>query len=114
VASRTATVNQSVPDSPGGSALGSAVRSSVNIDENLLVENVEVIFNTSGGFGGNLEVILISPAGTESILARVQDVSFWNNRTVNIHGTAAVPVPLSGLFLMSILMGCVAVRRRHT
>jgi subtilisin family serine protease len=75
VGSGSAVVNQNIPDSPGSGQFGSAVFSTINIASNLYIENVEVVLNTTGGFGGDLEVVLISPGGTESILARVHNHS---------------------------------------
>jgi Ca2+-binding RTX toxin-like protein len=62
--SGTTTVSAPIPDnSPSG------VSSTVTVPDNLSVEYVEVTLNASHSFRGNLEVVLTSPSGTESILA---------------------------------------------
>jgi subtilisin-like proprotein convertase family protein len=57
------TVNKAIPDN------GAAVSSSVTVAQNIKVEHVEVIFDATHTFRGDLEVILTAPSGTKSILA---------------------------------------------
>jgi Ca2+-binding RTX toxin-like protein len=64
VISSTITVNAAIPDnSPAG------VTSLVNIAQDIDIEMLEVTFDATHTARGNLEVILTSPAGTQSILA---------------------------------------------
>ncbi len=58
------TVNLAIPDSGGGSLVRS-----LSIQENLRIEAVEVLFNASHTYRGDLEVKLTSPSGSTSILA---------------------------------------------
>lgn len=70
--SATANVNQLIQDGSGSlnnPVFGAPVVSSINITSQLVIEHVEVVFNTSGGYGGDLEVLLTSPMGTQSLLA---------------------------------------------
>lgn len=48
---------------------GAATTRSITVSQNLLVESVEVVFTATGGFEGNLEIMLTSPSGTQSFLA---------------------------------------------
>lgn len=61
--------NLSIPDN------GAAVTSSYTVSAGDSIDNleyVEVVFNAAHGFIGDLEVILTSPSGTESVLAEVR------------------------------------------
>jgi subtilisin-like proprotein convertase family protein len=72
LSSATASVNQIIADGSGNlnnPIFGAPVFSTIEITDQVLVEHVEVIFNTSGGWGGDLEVVLTSPMGTQSMLA---------------------------------------------
>jgi Ca2+-binding RTX toxin-like protein/subtilisin-like proprotein convertase family protein len=62
--SGTATVSAMIPDNDG-----TDVTSTVNIADNLSLEYVEVTLNATHSFRGNLEVVLTSPSGTQSVLA---------------------------------------------
>lgn len=62
--SGTTTVSAMIPD-----ADPSGVTSTVTITDNLSLEYVEVTLNASHNFRGNLEVVLTSPSGSESVLA---------------------------------------------
>lgn len=53
--------------------LSTAVEQSVTIAEDITVEKVEVKLNVTHPKRGNLEVVLISPDGTESVLAQEHD-----------------------------------------
>ncbi|HMO91153.1 MAG TPA: S8 family peptidase, partial [Pirellulaceae bacterium] len=67
-----AVVNQVIADGSGNlnnPVFGAPVLSTISISEQLVLEHVEVVFNTTGGFGGDLEVVLTSPMGTQSLLA---------------------------------------------
>jgi len=56
---------------PDDSATG--VRSTFTVDENFNVEWVEVVLNATHTRRGDLEIVLTSPSGTESILAEEHD-----------------------------------------
>ena len=64
------TVSQAIPDQ-------GVVSSTVTIPagENLQIEHVELVLNASHSYIGDLEIVLTSPSGTQSVLAdtRVQD-----------------------------------------
>jgi subtilisin family serine protease len=78
--SEVANVNQLVADGSGNQnnpIFGSPVFSTITITEQIQLEHVEVVFNTTGGFAGDLEVVLTSPMGTQSLLA-----------TLHSHGAA--------------------------
>ncbi|MBM3969278.1 MAG: hypothetical protein FJ302_05380 [Planctomycetes bacterium] len=64
VVSPTIAVNSTIPDNNL-----SGVSSPVNVTEDISVEWVEVTFNTTHSVRGQLEVILTSPDGTQSVLA---------------------------------------------
>ncbi|MEM8874209.1 MAG: S8 family serine peptidase [Planctomycetota bacterium] len=58
-------VNQTIPDNNSG-----GITAQVNVEAGLVVEHVEVYFDASHSFTGDLELILTSPDGTESFLHR--------------------------------------------
>ena len=60
------TVNQAIPD---GSLTN--VNSTVNITQDITMEKVEVVFNATHTYRGDLRVILTSPDGTQSVLSEV-------------------------------------------
>ncbi len=61
------TVNQAIPDSSV-----SSVSSTVTMDSDIgSIEWVEVVFDADHTYSGDLEIILTSPSGTESVLATV-------------------------------------------
>ncbi len=71
VGSGVRTVDQAIPNnSPSAGNYGTAIFSEIDISARLVVETVEVLLTTTGSYGGDLEVVLISPFGTESTLAR--------------------------------------------
>jgi subtilisin-like proprotein convertase family protein len=84
------TVNAAIPDdNPTG------VTSTLTIDESITVEKVEVVFDADHEFRGDLEVVLVSPEGTESILAEVHndsgdDYNNWVFSSVRHWGELAV------------------------
>lgn len=58
-------VNQAIPDNnPNG------VLSSFTVSDNIILEHVEVIFTATHSWRGDLEIVLISPDGTRSVLAQ--------------------------------------------
>lgn len=72
-------LNQQIPETTSGAG----ITSTVLIPANVKIEHVEVIFNMealSGG-RGDLEITLISPAGTPSLLMtrRPNDTTYWYN-----------------------------------
>lgn len=59
-----------IPDAPGFNVFGPPVESTVEIADNIRVESAEVVFTSHDHtYWGDLEIVLRSPAGTESILA---------------------------------------------
>ena len=56
-------INQTISDD------GTVLTSTITIDEEITVESAEVVFDATHGHRGDLEVVLISPDDTESILA---------------------------------------------
>ncbi|MBE3072223.1 MAG: S8 family serine peptidase, partial [Acidobacteria bacterium] len=59
-----------IPDSPGSGQFGAPVASTITIADDLRVEFVEVVFSSRNHtYWGDLEIVLQSPAGTESRLA---------------------------------------------
>lgn len=85
VASGSAIVNQLIADGSGNlnnPVFGAPTFSTIDIAENLILEHVEVVFNTTGGWAGDLEVVLTSPMGTESVLASLHpDGTAYQNWT---------------------------------
>src|SRR5262249_27200805 len=67
--------NQQIQDSPAANVPGTPVISSFNFPTNMKIEHVEVVFNATHSYRGDLDVVLTSPSGTESVLAaqRLQD-----------------------------------------
>lgn len=57
-------VNQAIPDNGGGS-----VSSTLSITDNLRIESVEILFNATHTYRGDLEILLTSPSGSTSVLA---------------------------------------------
>ncbi len=77
--SPTLAVSQAIPDGLGTQVFGAAVTRTHSVTEDLFVEWVEVTFNaTFSTFRGDLEIVLTSPDGTESILADLHDDSGSN------------------------------------
>jgi subtilisin-like proprotein convertase family protein/methionine-rich copper-binding protein CopC len=64
VSTAAETVNLAIPDVGGGSLVRT-----LNIQDNLRIEAVEVLFNASHTWRGDLEVKLTSPSGSTSFLA---------------------------------------------
>ncbi len=63
-----AVVGASIPDdNPTG------VSSTIAVDSDMSIEHVEVIFNATHAYRGDLRVVLTSPDGTESVLAELHD-----------------------------------------
>ncbi|MEM6562368.1 MAG: S8 family serine peptidase, partial [Planctomycetota bacterium] len=58
-------VNQAIPDNNFG-----GVTAQVNVDAGINVEHVEIYVDLAHNFTGDLEIILTSPDGTESVLHR--------------------------------------------
>lgn len=60
----TSEPDQAVPDTdPEG------VSSEITVEENLKLEHVEVVFNATHPYRGDLQIVLTAPSGTQSILA---------------------------------------------
>lgn len=64
VSSGIINVDQPIPDN---SAAG--VTSRFSVDENIILEHVEVVFDATHTSRGDLEIVLTSPSGTQSVLA---------------------------------------------
>lgn len=58
------TVNQAIPDNGGGS-----ISSTLSVTDNLRIESVEILFNATHTYRGDLEILLTSPSGSTSVLA---------------------------------------------
>gem|GEM_PF-486432 len=58
---------------PDNSLVG--VTSTINVAQDINIEHVEVTFNATHSFRGDLEIILTSPSGTQSVLAERHDDS---------------------------------------
>ncbi len=69
-------VNTAIPDSNT-----TGITSSITLPDALQIEHVEVVLNATHAFRGDLEIVLTSPAGTESILAqqRADDGDNYNS-----------------------------------
>jgi len=64
--SGTITVSAPIPDNnPTG------VSSTITMTEDITIESVEVVFDATHTFRGDLEVVLTSPSGTQSVLAEL-------------------------------------------
>lgn len=65
------TVGVNIPDGPSGAA----VTRTLNVTNNLYLEHVEIVFNASHTWRGDVEVTLTSPSGTVSkmIYGRIND-----------------------------------------
>jgi subtilisin-like proprotein convertase family protein len=57
-------VNQSIPDNDNA-----GISSTATINESITMEYVEIVFNATHTYRGDLEIVLTSPSGTQSILA---------------------------------------------
>jgi len=80
--SGTKTVNQAIPDNDAA-----GISSTVFVEQKLKLEHVEVIFTAAHNYRGQLQVILTSPWGTQSVLAelhrdRNSDYEGWKFMTV--------------------------------
>lgn len=77
--SASANPNLAIPDNNT-----TGVSSSVDINDELTIESVEIVFNAEDHpYWGDLDIRLVSPAGTESVLAEKHNsgaaTSFYNN-----------------------------------
>ncbi len=76
-------VNQSVPDNDT-----EGVSSAINVDQNIKLEHVEVVFTATHSRRGDLRLVLTSPSGTQSVLAETRsrdrnaDYDAWKFMTV--------------------------------
>ncbi|HVK07938.1 MAG TPA: S8 family serine peptidase [Gemmataceae bacterium] len=66
-------VGLSIPDGPAANSYGAPVSDQVTVSRNIRVEHVEVEFSASHPYRGNLEVVLTSPDGTQSVLSQVHN-----------------------------------------
>ncbi len=68
IASGNLAVNQAIPDDdPSG------ILSSFTIDQNIQIESVEVVFNATHTYRGDLQLVLTSPSGTQSVLSELHN-----------------------------------------
>lgn len=58
-----------IPDGTDQSSCGPWVTNTLSIDDDLAIESVELDFQSQHTYWGDLEILLISPSGTESTLA---------------------------------------------
>ena len=84
-------VGLSIPDGPVGGGFGAARTDQVTVTQNVRLEHVEVEFSATHPFRGDLEVVLISPDGTQSVLSQVHndggpDYSGWTFTSVRHWG----------------------------
>jgi subtilisin-like proprotein convertase family protein len=82
ITSGTLGVNTAIPDA------GGALTDTVSVNDGLRIEHVEVIVDIEHDYRGDLEVILTSPSGTQSVLCKQQsdsgnDYSNWMFSTVH-------------------------------
>ncbi len=68
--SGTKLLNISIPDT------NQSISTSINIDENLLIEWVGLVFKSDHPFSGDLIIDLISPSGTKSEIISSNDIRF--------------------------------------
>jgi subtilisin-like proprotein convertase family protein len=86
ISSGVINVNQPIPDN---NATG--VTSTFAVGDNIELEHVEVVFNATHTYRGDLEIVLTSPSGTQSILAEEHgdsgdDYTNWTFMTVRNWG----------------------------
>jgi subtilisin-like proprotein convertase family protein/V8-like Glu-specific endopeptidase len=74
VSSSTISVNAAIPDN---NATG--ISSSFTLGDDISVEWVEVVFDATHPYRGDLEVVLTSPSGTRSVLAEYRDSDNGDN-----------------------------------
>lgn len=72
------TVNQSIPDGTAQGVYGPTVQAITNITADITIEQIELKVNITHSYTGDLRVKLISPSGTESILAEQRIASGTN------------------------------------
>ncbi|MBO0699046.1 MAG: tandem-95 repeat protein, partial [Zavarzinella sp.] len=75
---------------------GAAVSSSVVLDTNIKLEHVEVVFNATHPYRGDLEVVLTAPSGTKSVLAAQHFADDGDNYTNWVFSTVRDWGELSG------------------
>jgi len=69
------TVNRPIPDGVGEGVGGTPVTDTIEVARDLLLEHVEVVFDATHTYRGDLEVVLIAPSGVESRLAELRNDS---------------------------------------
>jgi len=97
--------NQNIPDNVFVDGAYEGVQSTFNVSRNMIVEHVEVVFNSSenlnqeppgtGGYRGDLKLVLTSPSGTVSILSEphsdsAPDYTGWKFMTVRNWGESSL------------------------
>jgi subtilisin-like proprotein convertase family protein len=76
--------NLAIPDSPGIGVFGSPISSSVFLEEDVNIEFVDVFFSAADhGYWGDLQIELISPSGSVSVLARPHEILTTSDRYNN-------------------------------
>ena len=71
-------VNEAIPDGTAAGVYGATAEAMINIASDMTIEQVELKINVTHTYTGDLRVKLVSPAGTESILAEQRVVSGTN------------------------------------
>lgn len=89
-------VNKAIPDGAGKSIYGMAIDTSVIVNADIVIEHVELVINTDHTYWEDLRIKLISPSGTESLLAEQRlvdsgsDIDTWTFMTVRNWGESAM------------------------
>ena len=76
--SEVVAVNRPIPDGAGAQSYGPSISETINVDQDLMLEHVELKVNIDHTYRGDLRVRLTSPSGTESVLAQVNGDSIDN------------------------------------
>jgi kexin len=71
----TSSPNLAIPDGLGAGSCGPWVADVLSIADDLSIESVEVNFQSQHTYWGDLEILLVSPSGTESMLAEYHNGS---------------------------------------
>ncbi len=75
ITSGTSIVNAAIEDKPGDAPFGDPVYATISITQNIRIEWVELLFNATHTYRGDLELVLTAPSGTQSVLAEVHNDS---------------------------------------
>ena len=88
-------VNRAIPDGTSASVYGPSITESINISNDITLEQVELKVNFTHTYRGDIRVRLTSPAGTESVLAlqhndASDNLTDWYYMTVRNWGESSV------------------------